>query len=31
MNHTCGKVVHKEMKDGGVIVCIAVIQCGDWN
>ena len=31
MNHTCGKVVHKEMMGGGVTVFIAVIQCVDWN
>lgn len=31
MNHTYGKVVHKEMMGGGVTVCIAVIQCADWN
>jgi hypothetical protein len=31
VNHTCGKVVHKEMMDGSVNICIAVIQCVDWN
>jgi hypothetical protein len=31
VNHTCGEVVHREVMDGGVTVCIEVIQCVDWT